>query len=165
MSTVTPPEAAPADAAQQLAATATTTISITKGSVKFALTSGGLTTAPDYAGQVVSAELQPQPNLVTVPATWNGPQTQRPGASAYNIVMDFLQDANVGGGKTLSQFCWDNDATMVYFSIIPDTVAAQPTITGQCYVVAASLGGAGSTPLQAQVTWPCLGKPTVTWPT
>jgi hypothetical protein len=143
----------------------TTTIAITAGSIKFATTSGGLTTAPEYAGQIVSAEVQATPNLVTVPATWAGAQSQRPGATSFALALDFLQDWDQGGGLTLSEFAWDNDAQPVYFEILPDSAATEPKITGQVYVVAANLGGAGSTPLQAQVVWPCVAKPTITFPT
>ena len=141
---------------------AQTVIVITDANVQFADTEVGLATAPDFQCQVVSAAINANPNLQTVPATFCAGETQVPGKTGYELALNWLQDWTAPGGG-LSFFAYENDALEMYFSLsLNDTT--EPLATGVCRVVAGAYGGDAGTPLQTTATWPCIGKPEITVP-
>src|SRR5436305_14171113 len=115
-------------------------INIKDCSVIFADTEAGLTAASpaptDFKCQVNSAEIQAQPKLQTVAATFCNPESQMPSATGWQLVLTFLQDW--GATDSLSQYLFDNDAELKWFMLAPIdvTLAAVPTATGQCWIVA-----------------------------
>jgi hypothetical protein len=141
---------------------AQTVIVITNATVKFAATEATLDAAPDYQCQVVSASINANPNLQTVPATFCSGETQVPGATGYELALNWLQDWTAPGGG-LSYFAYQNDAKEMFFSLTLDE-ADEPIAKGTLRVVSGAFGGDAGTPLQATATWPILGKPTITVP-
>jgi hypothetical protein len=138
-------------------------ISIKNASVKFAATQAGLATAPDFTCQVISAAINAVPNLQTVPATYCEGQTQVPAVTGWQLALTWLQDFGAAG--SMSQYMFDNDATLQWFSITPTNVGsglAVPAASGQCYVVAGAYMGAAGAPLQASATCPVPTKPVLT---
>lgn len=141
---------------------AQTVIVITDANVKFADNEAGLTTAVDFQCQVVSAAINANPNLQTVPATFCAGETQVPGKTGYELALNWLQDWTSPGGG-LSFYAYENDALEKWFTLsLNDTT--EPLATGVCRVVAGAYGGDAGTPLQTTATWPCIGKPTIDVP-
>ena len=138
-------------------------INIKNCSVIFAATEAGLTapTPVDYKCQVNSAEIQAQPKLQTVPATFCNPESQMPSATGWQLVITFLQDW--GATNSLSQFLFDNDAELMWFKLAPIdmTLDDVPEATGQCWVVAGQYLGAAGAPVNATSTMPVPAKPTI----
>jgi len=138
---------------------AQTVIVITNANVQFADDATGIATAPDFQCQVISAAINANPNLQTVPATFCSGETQVPGQTGFELALTWLQDWTATAG--LSEFAWDNDAAEKYFSISLDDAVGSPIATGVCRVVAGAFGGDAGTPLQATATWPIIGKPDI----
>jgi len=144
-------------------------INIKNAHVRFADTEAGLTAAADFQCQVNSAAINANPSLQTVPATFCAPESQMPAATGWELVLTWLQDwgvpSSVGPPATgsLSQFMFDNDATLQWFSIEPVDVALAdvPMASGQCWIVAGAYLGDAGTPLQATANCPLPQKPTL----
>jgi hypothetical protein len=134
-------------------------LNIKDATVQFALTETAVTTAPDFTCQVTSAAIKANPKLQTVPATFCAAESQSPSASGWQLDLTWLQDW--GATDSMSQFMFDNDTALMFFSIVPVDPAA-PAATGQCYVVAGDYLGAAGTVLTATATCPLPVKPTIT---
>jgi hypothetical protein len=140
-------------------------INIKDCSVIFADDEAGLTaTTPaptDFKCQVNSAEIQAQPKLQTVPATFCNPESQMPSATGWQLVITFLQDW--GATESLSQYLFDNDAELKWFMLSPTDVTLDdvPSATGQCWIVAGQYLGAAGAPVNATSTMPVPAKPTI----
>jgi hypothetical protein len=137
-----------------------TVIVVTNASLKLADTEAGLTAGVDYQCQVTEAAINASPNLQTVPATFCGPETQVPAATAYELAVTWLQDWTAPGGG-LSKYAFDNDTLEKWFSLTLND-QTEPIATGRIRLVAGSFGGPAGTPLTADATWPIQGKPTIT---
>jgi hypothetical protein len=138
---------------------ASTILNIKQASMKFADTQAGLTSAPDFTCQITSASVKAVPKLQTVAPTFCGPETQSPAASGWQLDLTWLQDwgATPSG---MSQYMYDNDTALKWFTIIPVDPAA-PSASGQCYVVAGDYLGAAGVPLLATAVCPVPVKPTL----
>lgn len=136
-------------------------IDIKNASVIFSDTQAGLTTGTpvDYKCQVNAAEIQANPKLQTVAATFCNPETQVPSATGWQLVLTFLQDW--GAANSISSYLFNNDALLKWFLIKPVDVAlaAVPGAQGQCWVVAGAYLGAAGVPLSATATMPLAAKP------
>jgi hypothetical protein len=141
---------------------AQTVIVITNAHVKFADDEAGLATAPDFQCQVVSAAINANPNLQTVPATFCSGETQVPGQTGFELALNWLQDWTAPGGG-LSKYAYDNDAMEKFFSLTLSD-GTEPIATGTLRVVAGAFGGDAGTPLQTSTTWPIIGKPDIVTP-
>lgn len=141
---------------------AQTVIVITDATVKFADDEASLATAPDFKCQVVSAAINANPNLQTVPATFCAGETQVPGKTGFELALNWLQDWTAPGGG-LSFYAYENDALEKYFSLSLNT-DTEPLATGVCRVVSGAYGGDAGSPLQTTATWPCIGKPEIVVP-
>ena len=71
---------------------AQTVIVITNANVQFADDATGIATAPDFQCQVISAAINANPNLQTVPATFCSGETQVPGQTGFELALTWLQD-------------------------------------------------------------------------
>src|SRR4051812_35217735 len=140
-------------------------INIKDASVIFADDEAGLTTttpAPtDFKCQVNSAAIEPQPKLQTVPATFCAPESQVPSATGWQLNITFMQDW--GAMPSLSQYLFDNDATLKWFRIAPNdvTLVGVPEATGQCWIVSGQYLGAAGAPVNGTSTMPIPAKPTI----
>lgn len=132
---------------------------ITDGTLKFADSQGGLGAGTDRGEQVTSGMLVAVPASETVPATFRTAAVSVPATTGYEVSVSFLQDWTSSTG--LSKYLYDNDGELKWFQLTPDDDTSGTKIEGECYIVAADLGGGGSSPLQATVTLPCKGKPTL----
>lgn len=145
---------------------APTVITITDAHVMFGDTQAEVTppsgTGDAYECQVSSAAINANPNLQDVPATFCAPASQAPAATGFELALTWLQDWTAPGGG-LSKWAFDNDTAEKWFSISLDDTDT-PVAIGQVRVVAGSYGGDAGTPLTTDVTWPLVGKPTITVP-
>lgn len=141
---------------------ASTVIVITNASFKLADDAASITTAPDFQCQVNSAAINANPNLQTVPATMCGGESQVPAATGYELELTFLQDWTLSAG--LSFYLFENDTEEKHFSLSLNDDTA-PIATGTLRCVAGAFGGDAGSPLQATVTLPIQGKPTISKPT
>jgi hypothetical protein len=137
---------------------APTTITIIQGQLTVGTTSPPATAADC---QIVSAALKANPKLVTSPATFCAGEGQVAAASGYELDITALQDWTVTPDG-FSAFCFDNDGRVVYWELTLDGEAATPVAVmhGSAYCVAMDFGGDAGTPLQADMVWPVIGKPT-----
>lgn len=119
-------------------------------------------TGEDFSCQVSSGAINATPNLNDVPATFCAPASQAPAATGFELALTWLQDWTAPGGG-LSMYAFANDTETKYFSLSL-TDATEPIATGQVRIVAGSFGGDAGTPLTTDVTWPIVGKPTITAP-
>lgn len=139
-----------------------TVIVVTDANLKLADTEAGLTAGTDYQCQVTSAAINANPNLQTVPATFCGPETQVPAATAYELAITWLQDWTAPGGG-LSKWAFDHDTQEMWFSLTLND-QTEPLAKGKIRVVAGAFGGDAGTPLTADAVWPIQGKPVITTP-
>jgi hypothetical protein len=136
---------------------AATVITIIKGTLKVG-TSSPPTTAADC--QIVSAALKANPVLNTLKATFCAGESQVAGQSGYELDITALQDWTLPTG--FSQFCFANDAKVVYWELTLDgetTPTPKAQLHGTAYCVAMDFGGDAGTPLEATLVWPVIGKP------
>lgn len=138
---------------------AQTVLVIKDCSVKFAATSVGVATAPDFTCQVTSLAIIANPNLQTVPATFCQAESQAPGSTGWQMDVTWLQDWDATTG--MSDFMFDNDAMRMFFEVNP-TDPAIKGMTGECWVVAGNYLGDAGVPLTASATFPLVAKPTKT---
>jgi hypothetical protein len=142
---------------------ARTILTINDGTVKFADTQGGLTSATDYKCQVTSAAINSVANDNPVPATFCEGASSVPGKSGWELALAWLQDWNVAGGG-LSKYLFDNE-TLLKWVEIRSTTSSTPYAQGQVYLKAGPfLGEAGGVPAPASVTMGMYAKPTITTP-
>ena len=137
--------------------------------VVMTITAGTLAVGPEggplvqYDCQVVSAAVNPTPNMQTQKATFCAGETQVPGATGWELVVNVLQDWSADA----TSFCWfsiDNDAQVVEWEValqggLTAPADAPVTMHGQAYCVPFPFGGDAGTPLEATQTWPIIGKP------
>jgi len=123
---------------------------------------GPTATAVDFSCQVNSAALTPTPNSVDVPATFCVGKSTTAAPSSFALDLTYLQDW--GDAASVSQYLYDNDGQQgVDFEMSGiATTGNTVTVTGVCTIVAGDYGGEAGTPLQATVSLPCDGKPTIT---
>jgi hypothetical protein len=137
-----------------------TVLVIKDASVQFADTQGGLAAAPDFTCQVVSAAVNANANLQTVPATFCAPESQAPAATSWSLDMNLLQDwGAIATAGSVSEYLFDNDAKRKWFLIQPYDPSVMG-MQGECWLVASSYLGDAGTPLQASISCPLIGKPT-----
>jgi hypothetical protein len=142
-------------------------IDIKDCSVIFADDEAGLTaTTPapsDFKCQVNSAAINAVPKLQTVPATFCNAETQVPATTGWQLVLTFMQDWGATP-DSLSQYLFDNDATLKWFLMTPTdvTLDSVPAAKGQCWIVAGAYLGAAGAPVNATSTMPVAAKPTIT---
>ena len=140
-----------------------TVILITDGSLKLADTQAGLTSAVAYQCQVTEAAINAVPNLVTIPATFCGAESQTPAATGWTLAMSWLQDWRASAGG-LSGYAFTNDTLTKWFELKLDKDDVTPVASGQVRIVAGAFGAAAGVPALASVEWPLAAKPTITMP-
>ena len=132
--------------------------------VKAATTEAGLDTAPALECQVTAAMLTPQPAFNTIPSTGCAGASQSPGQTGWQLDLAWLQDWTKTEAESLSWFAWNNDATVAWVELIPDsTAASQIGMVGRFYVTSGGFGatfGDGSA-AATTATWPALEKPDI----
>ena len=138
-----------------------TVLNLKQCTVKFADTSAGLTSAPDFTCQVTSAAVKVNAKLQTVPATMCAPESQSPAASGWSLDLQWLQDWGAAAPGGMSEYMFTNDTQLKFFELKPVDPTA-PTCNGECYIVAGDYLGAAGTPLLATATCPMPQKPTIT---
>lgn len=123
----------------------------------------GLTATPtqDYGCQVINWVLNPVPNTSERPGTFCAPPLTKNSASSWEVSFEYLQDW--GSANSLSQFLFDNDASLVFYSFTPD-VPDVPVASGSFYAVAGPYGGDAGTSWQSTGTMAHEGVPTFTAP-
>lgn len=134
--------------------------------VRIALTEGGLATGAQMECQITSAELQPQPQYQTIPATGCAPAAQSPGRTGWQLVLNWLQDWSKPADESLSRFLFDHDGEEVWVELEP--VAGDATVGAVVHTFAVS-GGFGGTFGDGSVaattaTMPALDTPDITSP-
>lgn len=133
-------------------------ITIDNATVEF----GPTATVVDFSCQVNSAALTPSPNNVDVPATFCVGASQTAAPSSFALDLTYLQDW--GETASVSQYLYDNDASQgVAFHVegINTATGTPVACDGTCTIVAGQYGGEAGTPLQATVSLPVDGKPTI----
>lgn len=130
------------------------------GTLKLGLTSAALD--QDVTCQFTSARLVTTANLQDVPATGCQPSSQVVGASSFSFEINWLQDITDPDG--LSMWAFTNDTAAAFFEFEPfGTGTGTVMLSGELRVVAGPIGGEVDVALQTDVvTWPIIGKPTVT---
>src|SRR5262245_51710015 len=125
------------------------------GIVKFAATEAGLATATTtFECQVTRAELVPEAQTQTLPATRCRGESDIASPSKWTLELEILQDWVDPDG--VSFFLYENDSLAQWFSIAYDSAAA-PVATGEVTVVASSFLGSSVGPLVGTASLPCKG--------
>jgi hypothetical protein len=140
-----------------------TVLQITDGVLRLADDEAGLTTGEAVQEQVTQATINANANLQTVPATFTQPETQVAAPTRYELQVNWLQDWTKPGGG-LSGWAFANDTEEKWFELKLDDADTEPVARGVLRIVAGGFAGAAATPLQASVTWPIQGRPTITVP-
>ena len=116
----------------------------------------------DFSCQLTSGAITASQNIDTedVPATFCDVATENlvPQTSSYVVAISMLQDADIASG--LAQFCYDNDATEVWFYLGLAT-ASSPKAIGSLYISPTDFGGEAKIVLTSDQSWPIIGKPEI----
>ena len=125
------------------------------GTLKLTLP-GTLPTEVDCECQITEMTVQVTPTLKT--ATTVCSVAQVPGISTYVLHLVGVQDYTDTG---ISTFLWENEGALVDFVMVP-SAAADPSVTGKCFLVAGNFGGVAGEIAVFTADCPCEGKPVVT---
>jgi hypothetical protein len=130
-------------------------------SIKLKVTGGG--SLVEYNGQVQSAAVEPEPGDESSFPTLDGNVAKGIGPASYSLVLTFGQDWSTTG---FARFLFDNAGATLDFEYQAHGVgvaesASTPKVVGQCRAVPGNYGGEVGTFAEAEVSLPCLAKPTL----
>jgi hypothetical protein len=128
-------------------------ITIIEGHLRVGLSQEALN---DEQCQVTSAAVNASPNLVTVPATFCAPQSQRAARTSWELAVTALQDWEDPDG--FSWWAKDHDTEEIFWELAL-TDDDDAIMHGKATVTALPFGGDAGTPLTGSATWPCTGEP------
>lgn len=129
------------------------------GTIKFATSEANLVSDPIVGTfQVQALTVVPRANLAPIPATFGAAASDSAAASSHELRVSLLQDW--GQVDSVSQFLWDNDGEVVWFTYDP-AASGVPSITGSCYAVAGTYGGSADENWVDDLTMPCPEKPDI----
>lgn len=115
----------------------------------------------EFSCQVINWQLNPVPNTTQRPGTYCSPPLTKNAASSWQVAFNYLQDW--GATPSISQFMFDNDGELVYFTFDP-TVEDVPSVAGSFWCVAGAYGGDAGTSWAYSGTCALEGVPTFTAP-
>lgn len=138
----------------------------TAPTLKIADTQGALTTGKAFECQVTSAVIKAQPKTSTIPATGCAGESQAPGATGWQLEIDWLQDWTAGAALSLSSYAMTNDGVAKWVEFVPDKLVPTTKFQFQCYIVAGDIGGTfgAGEPGVSKAVWYLLNAPTPTIP-
>lgn len=143
-----------------------TVMTFIQPTLKVADTEAGLAAGDAYECQITSAVISASVSFNTIPATGCSGPTQSPGAPAYSMTLDWLQDWSAPGGG-LSKWAEDHAGMPAWVELVPNTADAATKATGPVTVSPGAFGGTfgdGSAGVAGAPVWPFSDRPTFAVP-